>query len=889
MSRKYDYHSMSYTDVLQLFRSSTLGLTPRETEDRLGIYGHNRLIEKGRPSVISIFFAQFQDLMTVILLGATLVSGLLGEYADAATIIAIVLLNAALGLIQELKAEKAMAALKELAAPVVTVRRGGQEQILKAEFLVPGDIVLLTAGDRVPADLRLGHTSAFEVEEAALTGESLPVKKSVKEVCQQSSLPERRCMAYFGTMVTKGNASGVVVATGMETEVGRIAELLQTVQEPTPLQNRLSQLGRYLVAACLLVCAGVVVLGITRGEPVHRMFLAGVSLAVAAIPEGLPAIVTIVLALGVQRISKVNALVRRLPAVETLGSASVICSDKTGTLTCNQMTVREIYAAGHCYVVSGDGLNLRGEFKSLRNTSLPEDNSALKLALRIGAVCNNSKLTTGKSISVIGDPTEGALLVAARKAQLQLTDTRLGEIPFDSARKTMSVIVEDHSGKRWLFTKGAPDTLLGNCPYELSDGKRKRMTINRLDAITSQNEHYAARGLRVLGLAYREYSGDVDIDECDLVERDLTFVGLVAMQDPPRPEVKDALRLCQLAGIRVIMITGDHALTALAIAKEIGMIGKDGRVVLGSEVANLSEAKLWDVVADVNVFARVSPEHKLRIVRALRHQGHVVAMTGDGINDAPALKEADIGVSMGQCGTEVAREASSLVLQDDNFATVVEAVREGRGIYDNIRKFIRYLLACNVGELLSVFIAMSAGLPLPLRPMQILWVNLVTDGLPAMALGVDTPDSQIMLRLPRPRDEGIFSRGLARKIVSRGVLIGISTALVFGVSLHLHGDLARAQTMAFCTLVLCQLFHVFDCRSEVMGVVEKGILTNPLLLASVVSSLVLVLVSIYVPFLQGLFGNVPLDLRQWVIIGLASGLPSIVIGVRRVVLYRARR
>ncbi|KAF0197993.1 MAG: sarco/endoplasmic reticulum calcium-translocating P-type ATPase/golgi membrane [Bacillota bacterium] len=889
MSRKYDYHSMSYTDVLQLFRSSTPGLTPREAEDRLEIYGHNRLAEKRRPSAIRIFLAQFKDLMTLILLGATLVSGLLGEYADAATIIAIVLLNACLGLIQEIRAEKAMAALKELAAPVVTVRRGGQEQILKAEYLVPGDIVLLTAGDRIPADMRLGHTSAFEVEEAALTGESLPVKKSVKEVAEQAPLPERRPMVYFGTMVTKGNASGVVVATGMETEVGRIAELLQTEQEPTPLQNRLSQLGKYIVAACLLVCSGVVALGIMRGEPVHHMLLAGVSLAVAAIPEGLPAIVTIVLALGVQRISKVNALVRRLPAVETLGSATVICSDKTGTLTCNQMTVREIYVAGHGFVVTGDGLNLRGEFRPIENSLSQKDDSALKLALRIGAVCNNSKLTTGKFISVIGDPTEGALIVAARKAQLELTDRRLGEVPFDSARKTMSVVIEDRLGKRWLFTKGAPDTLLTKCSYELSSGKRKRLSRERLDVITGQNEHYASRGLRVLGLAYREYNGDAEIEKADLVEQDLTFVGLIAMQDPPRPEAKDALSLCQLAGIRVIMITGDHALTALAIAKEIGMTGRDGRVVLGSEIANLSEPKLRDVVAEVNIYARVSPEHKLRIVRALRHQGHVVAMTGDGINDAPALKEADIGVSMGQCGTEVAREASSLVLQDDNFATVVEAVREGRGIYDNIRKFIRYLLACNVGELLSVFIAMSIALPLPLRPMQILWVNLVTDGLPAMALGVDIPDAQIMLRPPRLRNEGIFSRGLARKIISRGVLIGISTALVFGASLQMHGDLARAQTMAFGTLVLCQLFHVFDCRSEVMGVAEKGILTNPLLLASVGLSLVLVLVSIYVPFLQGLFGNVPLDLRQWVIIVLASGLPSIIIGMRRAVLYRVRR
>jgi len=595
-------------------------------------------------------------------------------------------------------------------------------------------------------------------------------------------------------MVTKGNASGIVVATGMETEVGRIAELLQTEQDPTPLQVRLSQLGKYLVAACLLVCSGVVALGMLRGEPLHRMFLAGVSLAVAAIPEGLPAIVTIVLALGVQRISKVNALVRRLPAVETLGSATIICSDKTGTLTCNQMTVKEMYVSGHGFTVSGEGLNMRGEFRSTSKEPLQEgDHAALKLALRIGAICNNSRLTAGKHVSVIGDPTEGALIVAAKKAQLNLNDTRLGEIPFDSTRKAMSVAVEDHLGKRWLFTKGAPDSLLLKCKFELYNGKLRRLNKDRCNAITEQNENYAARGLRVLGLAYREYNGDVENENPEMVENNLTFVGLVAMHDPPRPEVRDAVRMCQLAGIRVMMITGDHALTALAIAKAIGMTGSNGRTVIGSEIANLSQSQLRAAVLEVNVFARVSPEHKLNIVKALRDQGHVVAMTGDGINDAPALKEADIGVSMGQCGTEVAREASSLVLQDDNFATVVEAIREGRGIYDNIRKFIRYLLACNVGELLSVFLAMSVGLPLPLRPMQILWVNLVTDGLPAMALGVDTPDEQIMLRQPRLRDEGIFSRGLARKIGSRGVLIGISTALVFGISLHLNGDLARVR------------------------------------------------------------------------------------------------
>jgi len=879
---------MEYGDVEKLFRTDTSGLTNAEVEHRIELFGYNKLIEKGRPSVFALFFAQFKDLMTIILLGATLVSGLLGEYADAVTIIAIVLLNAILGLVQEIKAEKALAALKELAAPVVTVRRQGQDQLIKSELLVPGDIVYLAAGDRVTADIRLGQTSALEVDEAALTGESLPVKKRSNPVSESSSLPERKSMVYYGTMITKGHAQGVVIATGMETEVGRIAELIQVEEDPTPLQVRLAQLGKYLVTVCLLVCAGVVALGILRGEPMHRMFLAGVSLAVAAIPEGLPAIVTIVLALGVQRISKVNALVRRLPAVETLGSATVVCSDKTGTLTCNQMTVRRYYVGGQQYVVTGDGLSMRGHYLqggAVIRGDIPND---LKLALRIGAVCNNSRINKGKKISLIGDPTEGALLIAAEKAQLKHDDIRLGELPFDSTRKAMSVFAQDSQGRLWLYTKGAPDTLLAKCSHVLQDGRRMRLNQQLAKSILEVNDDYANDGLRVLGLAYKEYNGDTEVDNPDSVEQNLTFVGLAAMQDPPRPEVKSAIQMCQLAGIRVLMITGDHALTAHSIANEIG-IKVQGKVLVGSEISGMTDLELNDAVQNTSVFARVSPEHKLRIVRALRKQGHVVAMTGDGINDAPALKEADIGVSMGQCGTEVAREASALVLQDDNFATIVDAIREGRGIYDNIRKFIRYLLACNVGELLSVFIAMACGLPLPLRPMQILWVNLVTDGLPAMALGVDIPDKNIMLRQPRPREEGIFSRGLARKIMTRGVLIGISTVGVFAVSLNLHGDLSRAQTMAFGTLVLCQLFHVFDCRSETLGVVEKGLLTNPLLIGSVVTSLILVMISMYVPFMRTLFGNTALDIHQWATICLASGFPSIVIGLRRVVLYRARR
>ncbi|MBT9153439.1 MAG: Calcium-transporting ATPase [Firmicutes bacterium] len=540
-------------------------------------------------------------------------------------------------------------------------------------------------------------------------------------------------MTYFGTMATKGRAEGVVVATGMTTEVGVIAELLQSKDEPTPLQQRFNELSRYLVTVCIAVCACVVALGLSHGEPLYSMFLAGVSLAVAAIPEGLPAIVTIVLALGVQRIAKVKALVRRLPAVETLGSATVICSDKTGTLTCNQMTVTEVWAGGEGYRVTGYGLTPQGEFwlgaKRVEAQMVPD----LCLALRSGAACTATRVLRGKQMAVLGDPTEAALIVAAEKAKLDATVSLVKEFPFDSQRMLMSVVVKDQSGKHQVFTKGAPDALFALCTEYREKGRSTKLTPAILATL-----------------------------------RGLTFAGLVGMHDPPRPEVRATLKKCRMAGIRVIMVTGDHALTALAIAREIELVGKEARAVTGTELKAMSDDELADVVSRVNVFARVSPECKLRLVRTLRRLGDVVAMTGDGINDAPALKEADIGVSMGQCGTEVAREASALVLQDDNFATIVKAIEEGRGIYDNIRKFIRYLLSCNVGELLAVFVAMAVGLPLPLRPMQILWVNLVTDGLPAMALGVDSADKNVMLRQPRSPQEGVFSRGLARRILTRG-------------------------------------------------------------------------------------------------------------------------
>lgn len=878
LTRQSSFHCLEYGEVLGLLCSRLGGLEEREADKRLASYGMNLLVAKKGPSVLVMFIAQFKDLMTVILLMATLISGLLGEYADALTIIAIVILNSALGLFHELRAERAMQALKKLEVPRSTVRRGGKEYALESMRLVPGDIVVLQAGDRVPADIRLGQAYSCEVDEASLTGESVPLRKVVTPVCLEAPLSERHSMVYFGTLVTKGYAVGVVTATGMNTEVGSIASHLEVEEKPTPLQNKFRQLGTYLVVACLAVCTVVVVLGYLREEPLHRMFLAGVSLAVAAIPEGLSTMVTIVLALGVHRISKVKALVRRLPAVETLGSATVICSDKTGTLTMNQMSVTDVYAGGE-------------SFHLVREASLlpPKLSDATTLALKVGATCGTAKLLTIEPPTVVGDPTEGALLLALARVKMTVTDKVFFTIPFCSVRKTMSVLVSDQMGKRWVYTKGAPESVLAKCKNVLAHERTISISPAYKQSLERKNAEFAARGLRVLGVAFREYSGANDNENVDELESNLTFAGLIAMHDPPRPEVRDALKQCRLAGIRVIMITGDHALTALSIAQEIGLVSGPGEVVVGTQIETMTDAELWDKIAVANIYARVSPLHKLRIVRTLQRQGHVVAMTGDGINDAPALRESDIGISMGLCGTEVAREASQLVLQDDNFATIVRAIREGRGIYDNIRKFVRYLLACNVGELVSVVVTMAVGLPLPLQPMQILWVNLVTDGLPALALGVDTTDKNIMQRRPRPRDEGIFSRGLGRKVVARGFLIGLSTMLVFVIGLTLTRDLKVARTMAFATLVMCQLLHVFDCRSEVLGIAEKGLVTNPFLLISVLVSLWLLLLSIYFPPLRAALGSAPLHSREWVIVLMAAGLPTLLVGLNRLVLHMRRR
>lgn len=889
------WHVISWTDAAKALEvQPSQGLSQREAERRAARVGKNVLTEKKGIQPLFLFLRQFKDFMVLVLLAATVVSVWLGELADSVTILSIVLMNAILGFIQEYRAERSMESLKQLTAPEAKVLREGSEQRLPAAELVPGDIVLLEAGDRIPADVRFMRTVNMEVEESALTGESQPSPKAAAPLRDEyTPMADRHNMGYMGTTLAAGRGAGLVVATGMATEMGMIAGLIQTVaEEITPLQQRLAQLGKWLVFLSVLVCFLVVLTGIWRGEGFYKMFFAGVSLAVAAIPEGLPAIVTLSLALGVQRMIKRKAIVRKLPAVETLGCATVICSDKTGTLTQNEMTVRRIYTGGRMIAVSGQGYDPKGDFQGADATR--EEN--IQKTLRIAALCNNASLTK-KGIQVAGlfraakrdakwgidgDPTEGALLVAAAKAGiwrevLEKKEERIGEIPFDSVRKRMSVIYRNKRGKQ-AYIKGAPDTIIGLCRQELTPEGVRELTAERRCAIMRAHDEMARQALRVLALAEKPLpEGSAAAD----AEQNLIFAGLMGMIDPPRASARQAIQVCRRAGIKTVMITGDHRLTAEAVARELGIIQKiPGReVVTGLELARMSDEELSRQVLDIRVYARVTPKDKLRIVRALKQGGQVVAMTGDGVNDAPAVKEADIGIAMGQNGTDVTKGASAMVLGDDNFATIVAAVEEGRAIYDNIRKFIRYLLSCNLGEVLTMFLAVLVGLPLPLLAIQILWVNLVTDGLPAMALGMEKAEPGIMERPPRTPGESVFARGLAGRIAIRGTIIGLGTLFVFAVGLFFGAELLAARTMAFSALVFSQLIHVFDCKSEERGIFETSLLSNPCLLGAVAISALMQLSVIYWTPLQGIFKTAPLLGWQWeLVLGAAAG-PTIVIGV----------
>ena len=866
------------------------GLSDKEARKKLLEHGPNTLSEKKKISLFKLFFQQFKDFMVLILLASTAVSAFMGDMVEAVTIIAIVMLNAVLGFVQEFRTEKTMEALKNLAAPTATVIRSGKPVSIPAEHIVPGDVILIETGDRIPADASLLECSSLQVDESLLTGESLPVEKSLPSR-NTGSRDEKRCSIYMGTIVSNGRARALVQATGMNTEMGHIADLIQNIEEDqTPLQKRLDHLGKLIVAGCLIICTVVSLTGILRGEDVFNMLLGGISLAVAAVPEGLPAIVTIALALGVQRMLKRNALIRKLPAVETLGCASIICSDKTGTLTENRMTVRKVYA--------GEGML---EIRSGKGTEIKKD-GPVALALRIGALCNNAILLTsgvrqldilGKVKSVLagadrweaaGDPTEGALLIAAARAgitpeTLEGMWFRIDEMPFDSDRKCMSVVCDNHKGETFVFTKGAPDVIIKKCTrIHTSKGVYDLNTALRT-GIMQVNDRMAGEALRVIGMSYKKLDSRNYKNE-DL-EKDLIFAGLTGMIDPPRKEAVEAVRKCRLAGIKPVMITGDHKLTAMAIAKELDIYRDGDRVLTGVELEGMNEQKLGMIADEVSVYARVSPRHKLMIVRALKKLGHVVAMTGDGVNDAPAIKEADIGISMGVTGTDVTKEASSMVLLDDNFATIVAAVEEGRVIYNNIRKFIRYMLACNIGEVLTMFLGMLAGFPIPLLPIQILWVNLVTDGLPAVALGFDPPDRDVMMRPPRGSQDSIFSNGLLGLILFRGTLIGLTTLGVFVSLLYISGDVATARTGGFVTLVVTQLIHVFECKSEKRNLFEIPVLSNIYLVLAVACSLAMLLGVVYIPAFQTVFKTVPLNLNEWMIIGGLSLMGPVIAGFFR--------
>lgn len=842
------------------------GLSSAEAEKRLAKYGENILSHKKAVHPAKIFAGQFKDFMVMILLGATVISVLMGEAVEALTIVLIVLVNAVLGFLQEYKTEKTLEALKNMAAPTAKVIRDGQEIEIPASDAVPGDLLVLAAGDRVPADAQIVEATLLQADEAMLSGESHPVNKT--DLPQDGTQETfRKDMVYMGTIITKGRGKAVVSGTGMTTQMGQIAGMLDTIEtERTPLQEKLGSLGKYIGIGCLLICAIVTVTGIVRGEPVFDMLLTGISLAVAAIPEGLPAVVTIALALAVSRMVKRGALIRKLHAVETMGCAQVICTDKTGTLTENRMTVQEIATPKYCFY-RADGE--KGFFA--KNGMAAADSEDIRRMIEIAVLCNNAQLPQERDKKSLfhpqktehaqGDPTEISLLEMAETAyfstgKISREFSRIFEIPFDSQRKRMSVAVRNRQGDRWLFSKGAPDYLLELCSHYLEDGQIRLLTPSVRKKIQAQNEKMAHKALRVLGFAYK-----AEPEEPEQAESDLIFVGLAGMIDPPRREAYQAVQTCKQAGIQTVMITGDHVDTASAIARDLKILDANGRVLTGRELDRMTDDQLERELDQIRVFARVAPAHKLRIVKAFKRKGRVVAMTGDGVNDAPAIKEADIGVAMGN-GTDVTKEAASVVLLDNSFATLVSAIEEGRVIYKNIRKFIRYLLSCNIGEIVTMFFGMLMGMPVVLLPIQILIVNLVTDGLPAIALGLEPAEKDIMRKPPRKKKEGIFSDGLLSTIVFRGALIGLTTLSVFTSFYHSTQNLVVARTGALATLVITQLIHVFECKREDVGIFKMNLLNNWKLVAAVAFSAFILMLSIYLPICNLLFQTAPLSGSQ---------------------------
>jgi Ca2+-transporting ATPase len=925
------WHAMDKEAALQALKSGPNGLSTEEAKRRLAQYGYNELKEKKRKTTIQMFLEEFKDVFILLLIFATIASAFIGyyelssgknqsvleAYADPITIGIIVLLVALAGFIQEYRAEKALEALKKLTAPKARVMRDGKEMIILAREIVPGDLLLLEAGDTAPADARLIEAIEMKADEAVLTGESTPVNKNVAAIKAEAPVADRKNMLFMATHTIYGRGKAVVTSTGMSTEFGKIAELVQTAEEEgTPLQKRLDRFAKKIAQVVLVLSVIIFVLEVFSEEALIKgitalisatidAFLVAISLAISVVPEGLPAIVTISLALGAREFAKRNTIIRRLSSAESLGATTIICSDKTGTLTKGEMTVRRIYNSGKTIEVTGVGYEPKGEFHGSGSLS-PKDDKDLSLILTIGALCNNANLQNDNGTwRIIGDPTEGALIVAAAKAGFERTELekqypRVGEIPFTSERKRMTTVHQTPEGEQLAFMKGAPEIVLERCSYILENGKEKKLTDVKRREILETNEKLASDALRLLGMAYKKLPSTLKEFEEETVENNFVFVGLDGMIDPPREEAIEANKKCLDAGIKAVMITGDHKLTAIAVAKEIGIMKEDSLILTGAELDKTSDEEFEKIVENVAVYARMSPEHKLRIVKALKKRGHIVAMTGDGVNDAPAIKSADVGVAMGISGTDVTREASDMVLTDDNFATIVRAVEEGRVIYDNVRKYARFLISCNFDEVLVIgTFAILAGLgglsgellfPLPLLPAMLLWINLVTDGAPAVSLSTDPPDEDVMKRPPRKPGEGIL-HGMGAFIITSFILQSTGTILLFVLNYYIFPThpwgwpngpideaareltLAEARTTAFIQATFFELFVVWNCRSEKHSVWRMGrnAFKNKFFIIAEISSLVPTLAIPYIPITASMFHLVPLtpsDLIQ--VIGVAS-------------------